>query len=393
MDRLAAFGEEIGFTVNERDGVVQAERVPCLLKGGIVGSCTIEKSYDTASGKPTEDIGTAVHAVRITPEQASDGRVYLADGNAFSNEIGGDGQTWSYISIRRGSSSNPEEDTSARELIYRYTKQIIGAVAAAATDCCDPASSTVPTPFNIPNTFEARTGLGPVQDRIRGQRLGIVGLGGTGAYVLDLVSKTPVKEIHLLDKDHADWHNFMRAPGAPTADEIESQRTDPFCKVCYYHSKYAALRKGIHPHVARVDSPAMFAEFLSAHPIDFAFICIDQLSEGDSPRQDVVYEALSAAGIPFVDSGVGITLEDRAVSGAVTTSYYAAGSVDWREAIPNATVHGNLPGYRNVQLPEVNALAASLAVMEWRRRTDQYVSQSTSFLHKFRLETPHIVEA
>ena len=37
------------------------------------------------------------------------------------------------------------------------------------------------------------------------------------------------------------------------------------------------------------------------------------------------------------------------------------------------------------------ALAASLAVMEWRRRTGQYVSESTSFLHKFRLERPNIV--
>ena len=50
-------------------------------------------------------------------------------------------------------------------------------------------------------------------------------------------------------------------------------------------------------------------------------------------------------------------------------------------------------GYRNVQLPEVNALAASLAVMEWRRRTGQYLSDSTSFLHKFRLESAGVKRA
>ena len=110
-------------------------------------------------------------------------------------------------------------------------------------------------------------------------------------------------------------------------------------------------------------------------------------------RQDVVYCALSAAEVPFIDSGVSITLEDHAVRGVVTTSAYAAGSLAWKDAIPNARVKGNVPGYRNVQLPEVNALAASLAVMEWRRRTEQYVSRSTSFLHKFRLETPRIVTA
>ena len=41
----------------------------------------------------------------------------------------------------------------------------------------------------------------------------------------------------------------------------------------------------------------------------------------------------------------------------------------------------------------MNALAASLAVMEWRRRTEQYVSESASFLHRFRLERPRIVVA
>ena len=134
----------------------------------------------------------------------------------------------------------------------------------------------------------------------------------------------------------------------------------------------------------------MFREFLSAHPIDYVFVCIDQLADCDSPRQDAVYCALAETGVPFIDSGVSITVEGDAIRGAVTTSAYEAGSAEWN-AIPNAKVTGNLPGYRNVQLPEVNSLAATLAVMEWRRRTGQYVSEPKSFLHKFLLEKPKIV--
>ena len=284
-----------------------------------------------------------------------------------------------------------DEDESASDLIHRYAKQIVGAVSAAGYS--ETASLVKRGPFKIPNTFEARAAVGPVQDRIRDQRITIIGLGGTGAYVLDLVAKTPVMEIHLLDSDDVNWHNFIRAPGAPTAEEIESRHKGRLRKVDYYYSKYASLREGIHPHAVRVDSPSTFGEFLSAHPIDYAFVCIDQLADGDSPRQDVVYCALSEAAVPFIDSGVSITLDDHAVRGVVTTSAYAAGCVAWKEAIPNARVKGNVPGYRNVQLPEVNALAASLAVMEWRRRTEQYVSESASFLHRFRLETPRIVRA
>ena len=390
-DRLSAFGEQVGFTVSVEADVIRAVGVPCLLREGVVSTCTIAKSYDPESEKPNDRIGGAVHAVCITPDQAQDGRVYHADGTPIESYIGGDGQTWSNISIRKGSQDRPEDDVSARDLIHRYAKQVVGAVSEAGYYA--PASLAVPSPFLIPNTFEARSEIGPVQDRIRTQCIAIIGLGGTGAYVLDLICKTPVAEIHLLDSDDLDWHNFMRAPGAPTVEEIESHREKPLCKVDYYHSKYASLRNGIHPHAVRVDSPSMFAEFLSMHPIDYAFVCIDQLNDSDSPRQDVVYEALSEANVPFIDSGVSITLEGRAVSGAVTTSAYAAGSLEWKVAIPNAKVQGNLPGYRNVQLPEVNALAASLAVMEWRRRTEQYVSKSSSFLHKFRLEPPRIITA
>lgn len=390
-ERLTAFGEQAGFTVEVESDVARAIGVPCLLADGVVGTCTIEKSCDPASGKPNERIGGAVHGVRITADTELDGRVYNADGTPIGNYIDGDEKTWSNISIKKGSQGSPEEDGSAIDVIYRYAKQIVGAMSAAGYS--ETASLAVRGPLKIPNTFEARAALGPVQDRIRDQRIAIIGLGGTGAYVLDLMAKTPVKEIHLLDSDDVNWHNFMRAPGAPTAEEIESRKKERLSKVDYYFSKYASLREGIHAHAVRVEAPSMLNEFLSAHPIDYAFVCIDQLTVGDSSRQDAVYCALSEAAVPFIDSGVSITLEDRTVRGAVTTSAYAAGSDAWKDAIPNAKVEGNVPGYRNVQLPEVNALAAALAVMEWRRRTEQYVSESTSFLHKFRLETPRIVRA
>ena len=345
-DRLTAFGEQAGFTVSVKSDVIRAVGVPCLLKDGRVGTCTIEKSCDPASLKPNDRIGSAVHAVKITTDVAHDGLVYNADGTPIGNYVSGDGKTWSSISIKKGSQASPEEDGSACDLVHRYARQIVGAVSKAGYT--ETAFFTIPSPFKIPNTFEARAAIGPVQNRIRGQSIAIIGLGGTGAYVLDLVAKTPVKEIHLLDSDNVDWHTFMRAPGAPTPEEMESVPKGSLRKVDYYHSKYASLREGIHPHAVRVDSPSMFTEFLTAHPIDYAFVCIDQLTDGNSSRQDAVYRALSEAMVPFIDSGVSITLEDCAVRGAVTTSAYAPGSETWKDAIPNARVQGNVPGYRNV---------------------------------------------
>ena len=387
-ERLIAFGEHVGFDVRVEPGVVRAVRVPCLFVDRVPGTCTIETSYNPGTGKPDNRIGGDVHAVQITIDGEYDGRVYHADGTPIGNHVGGDGKTWSNISIKRGAQGHPEPDETAQDLLHRYAKHIVGAASAAGYS--EPAALAIPDPFHIPNTFEARAAIAPVQDRIRGQRIAIIGLGGTGAYLLDLIAKTPVSEIHLLDSDCVDWHTLKRAPGAPTAKEIELVRTGSLLKVDYYHSKYAAFRDGIHPHPVLVDSPSVFSEFLSDHPVDYAFVCIDQLTDGDSPRQDAVYRAVTEAGVPFIDSGVSVTLEDCAVRGAVTTSAYDAGSDAWKDAIPNARLDGGAPGYRNVQLPEVNAAAATFAVMEWRRRTGQYVSESPSFYQKFRLEKGRI---
>lgn len=394
-DRLIIFAEQEGFTIKEDAGVVMAEGVPCMLADGTVGTCTIKKSFDPATGTPTNRVGRAVHAVRIMTDDTQDGCVYSADQSIIGSRIDGDGKSWSDISIRKGARDRPEDDYSARDLIHRYAKQIVGAVYAAGHH--KPNSCAVQDPFKILNTYEVRSGVAAIQDRIRGQSIAIIGLGGTGAYVLDMIAKTPVGEIHLVDDDYIDWHNFMRAPGAPTGEEIDSlmeikqSGTDCFGKVDYYYSKYESLREGIHAHTVRLDSLSKCNEFFGEHRIDYAFVCIDQDENSESPRQDVVYSALSEAGIPFVDSGISISLDNDAVSGAVTTSAYSAGSLEWKTGVPNASLRNKGLGYRNVQLPEVNALAASLAVMEWRRQTKQYISKSSSFLHKFRLEIPYVV--
>ena len=171
-----------------------AEKVPCLLRDRIVGSCAIEKSFDPESGKPNERVGSAVHAVRI-PLTERKTAASTRRWDAYREPLNGDEENWSNISIHKGSQANPEADASASEVIYRYAKQIVGAVAASG--CHDPASPRTGIRSRFPTRFEARAAIGPIQDRIRDQRIAIIGLGGTGAYVLDLIAKTPVQAIHL----------------------------------------------------------------------------------------------------------------------------------------------------------------------------------------------------
>ena len=71
-------------------------------------------------------------------------------------------------------------------------------------------------PFNYIDTASSRAEIVAVTKKLALRKIAIVGLGGTGSYVLDLVAKTPVKEIHLYDGDTFYQHNAFRSPGAPS---------------------------------------------------------------------------------------------------------------------------------------------------------------------------------
>jgi tRNA A37 threonylcarbamoyladenosine dehydratase len=49
----------------------------------------------------------------------------------------------------------------------------------------------------------SRAGITAISARLSMFRIAIVGLGGTGSYVLDLVAKSAVREIHLFDCVHS----------------------------------------------------------------------------------------------------------------------------------------------------------------------------------------------
>src|SRR5262245_53925566 len=65
-------------------------------------------------------------------------------------------------------------------------------------------------PFVYRDTASSRAGLAELNAKFRGHRIAIVGLGGTGSYILDQVAKTWVDAIDLFDGDLLDNHNAFR---------------------------------------------------------------------------------------------------------------------------------------------------------------------------------------
>ncbi len=188
----------------------------------------------------------------------------------------------------------------------------------------------------------------------------IVGLGGTGAYILDLVAKTPVEEIHLYDGDRFSQHNAFRSPGAPAGTDLDGAPP----KVVYLHAIYDRMHSGIRPHHEFIDEDNV--DQLTA--MAFVFIAVD-----DGTARRLIVEHLTAVGVPFIDVGMGIYQNEGSLGGQarVTTSTPEAGDAIHRR-LP-ITDPGPANEYRtNIQIADINALNATLAVIKWKKLAGFY---------------------
>src|SRR5690606_18288945 len=103
-------------------------------------------------------------------------------------------------------SMKPLENGGKYPDFYAKVTKYVAAISGHATAVDPSAKATVfrpvpadadDGPFKYLNTASSRAGIDVLNAKLREERLAIVGLGGTGAYVLDFVAKTEVEAIHL----------------------------------------------------------------------------------------------------------------------------------------------------------------------------------------------------
>lgn len=245
-------------------------------------------------------------------------------------------------------------------MIERHAQAIDPSVTARThrfIESDDPKS-----PFHYPDTASGRIGITNVMTKLELARVGIFGVGGTGSYVLDLVAKTPVREIAIFDGDTFLQHNAFRAPGAPSADQLRELPA----KVHYLAGIYSRMHRGIVPHAFAISEDTI--DRIGA--LDFAFVCMDP----GTPKRLLV-EYLERNGIPFVDVGMGIELIDDKLTGLVRVT----------ASTPDKRDHIRQPGRisfkdggkdniyaKNIQIADLNALNAALAVIRWKKHFGFY---------------------
>jgi hypothetical protein len=224
-------------------------------------------------------------------------------------------------------------------------------------------------PFEYADTASGRAGIGAINARLAGQRIAIVGLGGTGSYVLDLIAKCPVDEIHLYDGDRFSSHNAFRAPGAAGLEEVRAGKA----KVERFAEIYSRMKRKVVPHPYNIDD-GNAAELGTA---DFVFLAM----EGGATKLAIV-DALEAMGKPFVNASLGVK---KPGGGDMLQAIVEVNgsTVDNRDSLREKVDFGEIdpddPYTENIQVADLNALNAAMAVLWWKKWAGIYVSSKPRF--------------
>ncbi|MDO8513387.1 MAG: ThiF family adenylyltransferase [bacterium] len=221
--------------------------------------------------------------------------------------------------------------------------------------------------FNYPDTNISRGQISTITQKLEGQKIAIVGLGGTGSYILDLIAKTVVQEIHLFDQDVLLNHNAYRSPGAPVLEKL----TEANKKTNYFQSIYSNMHKNIHSHPYNVTAEKL--EELSG--MDIVFIAIDK---GVAKKQ--IIDHLIAKEIPFIDAGIGLLTADDSLLGHVRVTTITKEKKDHIEKRISVAEKTAADAYvTNIQVADLNALSATLAVIKWKKLFGFYQDLSKEF--------------
>lgn len=238
---------------------------------------------------------------------------------------------------------------------------IVAGPAAVLKPCVTPRTFRSPeeeenSVFNYTETASDRVGIGALTEKLTSESLALVGLGGSGSYLLDLAAKTPAREIRLIDGDEFLQHNAFRAPGAPSLDELREAPK----KVDYLKAIYSRMHRGLVAHAVNLDATNL--NLLDG--VTFAFLCIDA---GENKKR--IVEKLEAIGASFIDVGMGLELNDGSLGGILRVT---ASTPEKRDHVHRGRISFTGGGANdlyasNIQVADLNALNAALAVVKWKK--------------------------
>jgi tRNA A37 threonylcarbamoyladenosine dehydratase len=372
-----------GYDVEIRDGHLLVHDVPYVTAGRKIARGTLVSTLDLA-GEVT--VTPTTHVAFWVGEHPCH-----ADGTVLHEIAHGTAQASGSLQVQASFSSKPVDRNGYDDYHHKMTTYIEMISAPALVLDPDVSArtypvlrpSTDPTPFLYEDTASARAGLSRITGKIRDMKIAIVGLGGTGSWVLDLVARCPVAEVHVFDDDRYLQHNAFRSPGPTSITELTG---GPY-KVHVYAQRWAVMRTGVIAHPERLGE--QHAELLEQ--LDFVFVCVDS---GASRR--AVVDLLERVGCDFIDVGMGLLLDEAKaqVLGQVRTTISTSSTRELaRQHLPLVGTAEDAVYAQNIQIGDLNALNAIAAVVRWKKASGFYTDLEHEVSATYIIDGNHIVNA
>jgi len=222
--------------------------------------------------------------------------------------------------------------------------------------------------FKYNDSLTSSAEIGDLSIKFKNEIVAVIGLGGTGGYLLDFLVKTPVKEIRGFDLDWFHVHNAFRSPGKLDNDELGKKKSE------VYQNRYEGFRSNLN----------IFSKYILSNSTDdlegvtFAFVCVDK-----GKSREGIFDLLIKMKIPYIDVGMGLERQNNLISGTIRTTYY---SEENAETLRNKRLapFDDLPQdiYKNnIQIAELNALNACFAIIKYKQLKGFYIDDE-SFHHQ-----------
>jgi hypothetical protein len=272
------------------------------------------------------------------------------------------------VIVQRSFSNKLEENGALRDYrdFWEKTEHYVTIISGPAKQKCQATPYTfrliedTPTKsvFKFRDTLTSRAQIVDLSGKFSDEVVAIIGLGGTGSYVLDFLVKTPVKELRGFDFDDFHVHTAYRSPGRliDTAETKELGKS----KAEVYMSRYQNFREGIHLEPKYIDAQSVD----SLRGVSFAFVCVD-----NGKSRAGIFDLLISNGIPFIDVGMGLNRREGQLDGTIRATYYSVEDAQRLLDLNLAElVDDPADEYRvHIQTAELNALNAALAVIKFKQ--------------------------
>ena len=368
-----------GLQVEVRDGLLLVHNIPyvnseCKIKYG-----TLVSSLDLAANKTVKPQD---HVINFIGEHPCN-----KDGSIIKQiqHQSGQGTLKDDIVIDHSFSNKPRPDG-----YLDYYEKITGYIAIISAPAKSLDNSVTEKNFRVVSTREdesvfnyfdtnaSRAEILNVTSKLEGQKIAIIGLGGTGSYILDFVAKTPVQEIHLFDGDLFLQHNAFRTPGAPSIEKLDEKKK----KVRYFQDLYSPMRRNIFAHENFIDH----TNINDLSTMDFVFICID-----NSPVKADIIKKLIECEISFIDVGMGVHEVDGSLLGIIRTTTSTKDARDHIKKRISFAEIGEDEYDTNIQIVELNAFNAALAVIQWKKVSGFYQDLGKEYHTTYTINTGQLI--